>query len=296
MGFQSVQMIPIECEGRMLGAFAVGYKGEHEFNAAQSRAAATVASQVAFAIERRRTGEALEALVNERTASLRSAIEQMEEFSYTVSHDLRAPLRGMEAYGSALIEDFGTELPPEALRYARKITENAHRLDRMILDVLTFSRLARSELQIAPVSLDRLVRDIVDHHPAMQPPAANVQVATLGSVKAHEPSLSQALSNLLANAVKFVPAGVQPIVKIWSERRDRNTRLWVEDNGIGIDPRYQHRLFSMFERIHSNLSYDGTGVGLAIVRKAMDRMGGACGVESDGKNGSRFWIEMPAAD
>ncbi len=244
----------------------------------------------------RESEKRLEQAVNERTASLREAIAQMEEFSYTVSHDLRAPLRGMLTYSQALLDEYGGTIGPEGLHYLERLVANANRLDRMILDVLTFSRVARADLKLEPVSLDRLVRDLVEHDPVVQSSAAELAIEPLEDVLGHEPSLTQAISNLLNNAVKFVKPGERPRVRIWTERVDQNVRLWIQDNGIGIDPRHQHRLFNMFERIHANLPYEGTGVGLAIVRKAVERMGGKVGMTSEGVNGSRFWIQVRAAE
>jgi signal transduction histidine kinase len=243
-----------------------------------------------------KANEELEARVQERTASLRAALEQMEEFSYTISHDLRAPLRGMQAYSNALLEDHGTSLAPEAVSYVERISRNAARLDKMILDVLTFSRIARAEIQLERVSLNRLIAELVQNYPAMQPPRAKIEILPLHDVLAHEPSLIQVLSNLLGNAVKFVAPGVQPHVRVTSERANDYVTLSVQDNGIGIPPAYQHRLFNMFERIHPDLEYEGNGVGLGIVKKAVERMGGRVGIESDGATGSRFWIEVRAAD
>jgi len=245
--------------------------------------------------ERKRAEEKLEQAVAERTVSLREAMAQMEEFSYTVSHDLRAPLRGMQVYTEALLQDFAPALPAEARHYLNRIAANATRLDKMILDVLTFSRIARAELKLEKVNVDRLVRQIIEHYPGMQPPSAELKVEPLEDVLGHEPSLAQALSNLLNNAVKFIPPNVKPKVHVWSERNNGHVRLWVQDNGIGINPEYQHRLFGMFERVHPDLNYEGTGVGLAIVRKAVERMGGKVGIESDGRCGSKFWVELGAA-
>ena len=252
------------------------------------------ASKVARDItDKVRAKEKLEKTVAERTASLREAVAQMEEFSYTVSHDLRAPLRGMQAYAEALLQDFASTLPAEATHYLNRIATNATRLDKMILDVLRFSRIGRAELRLERVNVDKLVRQIVEQYPGMQAPDAEVQIKPLHDVLGHEPSLTQAISNLLNNAVKFVAPNVKPKVCVWSEEpRAGWVRLWVADNGLGVNPKYQHRLFGMFERVHADLKYEGTGVGLAIVRRAVERMGGKVGLESDGVNGSRFWIEL----
>jgi signal transduction histidine kinase len=116
----------------------------------------------------------------------------------------------------------------------------------------------------------------------------------LPDVLAHEPSLMQVVSNLLSNAVKFVAAGTRPHVTISAETIGDRARLWVQDNGIGIAPEYQPRLFGLFERVHTEQRFEGTGIGLAIVRKAVERMNGNVGVISDGTSGSRFWVELPA--
>jgi len=242
------------------------------------------------------TAAELETRVRERTASLQEAVAQMEEFSYTVSHDLRAPLRGMSMRCRLLKEDYRHlfEADSEALETVDRLASQCAKLDRMIRDVLQYGRVARGELTIGPESLDLVVADTIANHSSLQPPAAIVAVEPLGTVLGHWPSLSQAVSNLMLNAAKFVPEGQVPEIRVWAERRDQNLRLWVEDNGIGVDPRYQHRLFTMFERIHPDMSYEGTGVGLAIVRRAIERMHGKVGVESDGITGSRFWVELPA--
>lgn len=251
--------------------------------------------QLAAANERlAKTNEELEERVQKRTASLMEANAQMEEFSYTISHDMRAPLRAMLAYSNVLLDECGESMAskPEALGYIQRIAENARRLDKMVLDVLTFTRAARDEVLVERVCTDRVVRGMLEHDPALQPPRAEIQVEPLADVLGHEASLTQAIANLLANAVKFAVPGTIPRVRIWTEKRGDDVRLWVEDWGIGIDPKYHHRLFRMFERIHPELNYEGTGVGLAIVRKATERMKGTLGVESDGKNGSRFWIQL----
>ena len=169
-------------------------------------------------------------------------------------------------------------------------------MDRLILDILTYSRLNRREVSLHPVSLDALVREIVQVYPALESTRAHITIPKpLPTVMGHEPYLTQAVSNLLDNAVKFVPTGTTPRVRIWADERGPYVRLWIGDNGIGIKPEHKARLFGMFERVHPEKQFEGTGIGLAIVRKAVERMGGQTGVESDGLTGSDFWIELPAA-
>lgn len=244
-----------------------------------------------------RSHEEFEMRVQERTASLKEAVAQMEEFSYTISHDLRAPLRAINFRCSVLLEDFNTLLnsEPEVFSNLKSIAENCSKLDRMIRDVLTYGKITREKLTLSPISLDQLIQETVANYPALQPPSALIRIEPLGVVIAHDTFLTQVVSNLLSNAIKFVDLGKTPVVHIWSEVLDRNIRLWIEDNGIGIEPAYQHRLFSIFERIHPNLPYEGTGVGLAVVKRAAERMGGQVGVISDGRNGSKFWLDLPKA-
>jgi PAS domain S-box-containing protein len=297
-GIRSLAFLPITYEGRLLGKFMIYYDVPHHFTPEELQPAQTIVAQVAFAIERRRTGENLERMVNERTVSLREAIAQMEEFSYSISHDLRAPVRAMQCYAEVLMEDYGTELDQHAKKYLDRIIQSGVRMDRLIQDILTYSRLSRREIKLQPISLDKLTRDIVGQYLDIKPASA-VDISIDGAlmpVVGHEASLSQAISNLLNNAVKFTAPGTKPKVQVWTERRNGDVRLWVEDNGIGIKPEYQHRLFNVFERVHPEKNYEGTGIGLAIVRKAAERMGGKAGVESNGVDGSKFWIQLPAAE
>jgi signal transduction histidine kinase len=238
----------------------------------------------------------LERRVTERTEELQDAVAQMETFSYSVSHDLRAPLRALEGYSQALLEDYGGRLDDDATDYLNRIRNSARRMDRLIQDILAYSRVARSELKIEAVNLDDLLRELILQNPAFQEPAAQVVVqAPLIPVLAHEPALAQCISNLLGNAVKFVPPGTHPKVIVSTEALDGNVRVIIHDNGIGIKKDYLDRIFGMFERVHDNKAYEGTGIGLAIVRKAVQRMGGKVGVDSEEGKGSRFWIELPKA-
>jgi len=286
----SLTISPIkDADGRVIGASKIARditarkRADAELRAAKDELA--------------RLNDDLERHVRERTASLMEAISHLEEFSYTVSHDLRAPTRSMKCYAQIILEDFGANLDSQVKDYLGRILRGAERMDRLIQDVLTYSRLSRSDVEAHAVSLDRLVADIIPQYPDLQAPRASITVrGPLLNVVGHEPALAQAVSNLLINAVKFMPAGRVPEITVRSELRGPNVRLWVEDNGIGIKQEHQPRLFRIFERLPTNGHYEGTGIGLAIVRKAAEKMGGAAGVESDGLTGSRFWIELPAAD
>ena len=243
--------------------------------------------------ERRRE---LERLVDERTASLRKAVEQMEEFSYSISHDLRAPLRAMQGYAQALLEDYADRLDNEGKDYLRRIFAASSRMDRLTLDVLTYSKVSREDIRPQHISLDRLVTDCVRQHVDFRDGRADIAIDhPLPDVVGHEPLLMQVVSNLVGNALKFVAPGVAPRLRIRADTEPGAVRLWFEDNGIGVPPRLQKRIWGMFERAHQGGGYAGTGIGLAIVRKAAERMGGQVGVESDGVHGSRFWVRLPAA-
>jgi PAS domain S-box-containing protein len=295
-GIRALAFVPLTLDRRLLGKFMMYFDAPRQFTADELRAASAIASQVAFAIERQRGADALESLVAERTASLREAIAQMEEFSYSVSHDLRAPVRALQGYATALAEDYGAQLDARGQDYLARIARNSARMDRLIQDILTYSRLGRRDLELQPVPLGPLIAVAMQYYPDLQPSRAVINVEEpMPAVQGHEASLTQIVSNLLSNAVKFVAPDVTPRVRVWTETRGPDVLLWVEDNGIGVKPEHQSRLFGLFERIYPESKFEGTGIGLAIVRRAAERMGGAAGVESDGVHGSRFWVRLPAA-
>jgi signal transduction histidine kinase len=216
----------------------------------------------------------------------------MEEFSYSVSHDLRAPVRAIEGYARILDKDCRALLPAKAQGHLDKILRSTARMNRLINDVLTLSRVAQNEIRLHEIALRPFIEELIEQYPEMH--RANIELGELHTVIGDDASLSQAVSNVLSNGVKFVTPGVRPHVRVWSESREESVRIWVTDNGIGIAPELQGKLFGMFQRLRPNEGYEGTGIGLAIVRKAVERMNGAVGVESDGKNGSRFWIDLPS--
>lgn len=235
----------------------------------------------------------LERKVEERTAKLKELNTELEAFSYSVSHDLRAPLRSMENFARVLWEEYAANLPPEGRYFAERIMKNAQKMDQLLVDVLTVSRISRSELNLGPIDLDRLLDEVLDEYPDLA--AAHRHIVAerpLGTVVADHSSLVQCFSNLLQNALKFVPKNRVPQVRVRSESRSDAIRIAVSDNGIGIDPKAHARIFGMFERA-GPVDVPGTGIGLAIVKKAVERMGGTLGVESALGAGATFWIELP---
>jgi PAS domain S-box-containing protein len=239
----------------------------------------------------------LERRVRERTRSLEQAMQELETFSYTVAHDLRAPLRAMKGLADLVLEDAGGRLEPEEREYLRRITEAAVRMDTLVRGLLSYSRLSRGDLAAEPVCLGPLVSDVLEQMgPELRERGAEVTVeAGLPDVIGHAASLHQVITNLVSNAAKFVAPGVPPRIRIVAQTRDAWVRLSVEDNGIGIAPDYHDKLFQVFEKLHRPEVYPGTGIGLAIVKRAVEKMGGQVGVESEPGKGSRFWLELRRA-
>jgi len=236
----------------------------------------------------------LEEVVEERTSQLRETISELEGFSYSVSHDMRAPLRAMQSYAQYLVDEYGSKLDEQGVNYLHQIMRSAVRLDRLIQDVLSYTRILHSPLPMEPVDLDRLVRDIIETYPNGQPIKPQIQInGRLPMVLGNEALLTQCVSNLLSNGAKFVSPGITPHLEISAEARtDSTVRVSFKDNGIGIAPENHERIFRMFERIHPAAEYEGTGIGLTIVRKAIERLGAQIGFESEVGRGSRFWIQL----
>jgi len=237
----------------------------------------------------------LEGLVVERTAKLQETIGELQAFSYSVSHDMRAPLRSMQGFAQVLLDDYGSKLDERGVDLLQRVMRSALRLDRLIQDVLSYSKVLHAPGLMVPVDLDGLVRDIIATYPNGHKTEIHIQ-GKLPTVLGNEAFLTQCFSNLLGNASKFIAPGTIPNIEIGAEDREQSTvRVWIQDNGIGIAAENHERIFRMFERINLAAEYEGTGVGLTIVRKAAERMGAQLGFESDLGKGSRFWIQLQKA-
>jgi signal transduction histidine kinase len=201
----------------------------------------------------------------------------------------------MEGFSHAVLSEYSDKLDDRGRNFLERINTAAVRLDKLILEVLTYSRVGRSELSIGPVNLDKLMEDVLQTYPEIRASSAEIVIQQpLHTVLGAHATLVQCVSNLLTNAVKFVPRGTRAKIHVRTEKCDSIVRFFVEDNGIGIPEDLQSKIFEPFQRGHPRGGYEGTGMGLAIVRKAIQRMNGNVSVKSQDGHGSTFWLELPA--
>ena len=312
-GVRSYFNVPLAAHGELIGALSLGSDRLEASLLEHIEIAREVADSLAVAIQQARLrerierhAEELEQRVAKRTAQLQEANADLQVFAYSVTHDLRAPLRSMQGFAQALFEDYGDRLDEVGQDYARRVVASSQRMEGLIQDLLDYCRVSQATLEPQQVQLSAVVSEVLaELDGELQRCEAEVKVEEpLPAVQGHHATLLHAVSNLVTNAVKFVSPGTRPRVRIWAEPRqgsrwasDQATvRLWVEDNGIGIAPEHHEQIFRLFERLHGGEEYPGTGIGLAIVRRSIERLGGRTGVESAVGAGSRFWIELPSAE
>ena len=232
--------------------------------------------------ERKQAEEALEA-----------ANKELEAFSYSVSHDLRAPLRAVDGFSRVLLEKYEAQLPSEAQRYLRLVRDNAQQMGRLIDDLLTFSRLSRQPLKLQPVSLAKLVRQALqDLRSEQEGKRVEFEIADLPPCSADPALLKQVWLNLLANALKYTRKREVARIEIGSHAEGGEHVYFVRDNGVGFDMRYANKLFGVFQRLHRAEEYEGTGVGLAIVQRIIHHHGGRVWAEAEVDKGATFYFTL----
>ncbi len=229
-----------------------------------------------------------------RNFELLTANGELESFSYSVSHDLRAPLRAISGFANALLEDCADNLSPEGRRYLTLIRTNAKSMGKLIDDLLAFSRLGRKEIDLSDVSVNDLVKDVFkDIKLSIPERAVELKVSQLSNAHADSAMIRQVFMNLISNAVKFTAPQKKAVIEVGSKEGDKETVYYVKDNGVGFDIRYVGKLFGVFQRLHGVEEFEGTGVGLAIVKRIIHRHGGRVWAEGKPNEGAVFYFTLP---
>lgn len=239
---------------------------------------------------------AMAAAVTQGRRELEVANQELESFSYSVSHDLRAPLRAVNGYAQMLEEDYGGTFDAEGRRYLATIRAEAHRMGTLIDDLLSFSRIGRGQLHMQPVDVAALARGVFAEIQAAVPGRSlRLECGELPLALGDEALIRQVLVNLLTNAVKFSGPREEIVVEVGADAGEEANGYWVRDHGVGFDPRYTNKLFGVFQRLHDSAQFEGTGVGLAIVQRVVERHGGRVRAEGAVNQGACFHFTLPAA-
>lgn len=243
-----------------------------------------------------RSNEELDRRVIQRTAQLEAINKELESFSYSVSHDLRAPLRSIEGFSQVLLSDFGKDLDPEAQRFLNIIIADVQKMGRLIDDLLAFSRMGRQQMGMALVDMKSLAQQVFDQvsETAGNKEEIDFVLGELPAARGDVSMLRQVLVNLIANAIKFSSAADgRPRIEVHGAVVGSENVYTVRDNGVGFDSRFAHKLFGVFQRLHSEEEFPGTGVGLALVQRIVQRHGGTVSAESELGHGALFRFSIP---
>ncbi len=294
--------VPLIYGDDVIGMYSVDKTVPNFFNRNHVKLAESLAGYAAVAIKNaqlyrqtERHAAELEQRVAARTAELAARNRELETFTYSVSHDLKAPLRGIDGYSQLLLEDHSASLNDDGRAFLHTIRRATMQMNQLIEDLLAYSRLERRPLQAAQVNLKSLVGSILaerTHVITARGVAVKVDMADT-IVVADPDGLTMALRNLVDNALKFTDNSASPIIEIGGQTDSNACIIWVKDNGIGFSMKFHSRIFDIFQRLHRAEDYPGTGIGLAIVRKAMERMGGKTWAESEPGQGATFYLEIP---
>jgi len=298
MKIASMINVPLVVEDVSVGLLTV--TGSQDYGERDLERLHTLAGPLGSAIMRKRTedkirelAEALEQRVIERTADLEAANKELEAFSYSVSHDLRAPLRAIDGFSRILQEDHAQSLAPEARRYVQLVREGTQRMGTLIDDLLAFSRLTRQPLTRQVVDPAAIIREVLEElQSEREGRRIKLEVGDMPAVEGDPSLLVEVFTNLIGNALKFTRTRKKAVIEIGAEEQGGEIVFFVRDNGVGFDMQYADKLFGVFQRLHRAEDFEGTGVGLAIVQRILHRHGGRIWVQAQPERGATFFFTV----
>jgi light-regulated signal transduction histidine kinase (bacteriophytochrome) len=292
-GTRALAIIPLTQASRWVGLLALTWDEPHEFSAQEEEIYGALIGLAAPAVENRRWSGHLEELVEERTRKLEITTQELETFVYSISHDLRAPLRAMNSFSAILQEEYSDTLDEMGVDYLNRVRASSLRMSQLIDGLLALSRLGRNELRLVNTNLAHIAKRIFKEITKDESERKfNFQIMDLPLVEVDVNLIDVLLANLLNNAVKFTRGRDPAMIEFGYLSEEETPAFYIRDNGVGLDMKYADKLFTPFQRLHTEEEFEGTGVGLAIVQQVVRRHGGRIWSEAELDKGTTFYFTL----